>query len=178
MPRLVCLLGAECTGKTTLVQALAKHFSGLSVGECLRDFCVTHARAPKAHEQAGLIDAQLALEEAALARAAQSGQRWVFCDTAPLLTAVYSDHYFADRNLYARALALHQHYALTLLLTPDLRWVGDGLQRDGVSTRAAVHGLLQRALTTVSQVKVISGQGAARTHCAVAAVQSLGVAVP
>lgn len=169
-PLLGCLLGAECTGKTTLAQALTAHFSGLYVGECLRDFCDAHARPPKASEQAGLIDAQLAREEAALALAAQSGQRWVFCDTAPLLTAVYSDYYFDDRSLYARALALHRRYALTLLLAPDLPWVSDGLQRDGALVRQQVHVLLQTALAVVSPVKVIAGQGAVRMQCAVAAV--------
>lgn len=176
-PILVCLLGAECTGKTTLAQALARDFSGLYVAESLRDFCVAQTRPPTAQEQAGLIEAQLAREDEALARAARGGQRLVFCDTAPLLTAVYSDYYFGDRSLYTRALALHRRYALTLLLAPDLPWVEDGWQRDGELARGRVHQLLQHALGTVAPVRVIAGLGVTRTQCAAAAVQSVVSAV-
>ena len=133
-PRLVCLIGAECTGKTTLAKALAQQIDGLYVAEALRQFCDQHGRTPTQSEQAVLMDAQVVQEERAWVQARQHGKRFVFCDTAPLLTAVYSDHYFADRSLYARARALHQRYALTLLLAPDLPWVADGLQ-DRKSTR-------------------------------------------
>ena len=45
-PVRVCLMGAECTGKSTLAQALAAHFGGLWVPEYLRAFCDRQGRTP------------------------------------------------------------------------------------------------------------------------------------
>lgn len=170
IPR-ICLLGAECTGKTTLAQALAQHFNARVVPEALRLFCQRHDRTPTQAEQPGLIDAQLAQEAQALTLAAQQGQRCVFCDSVPLLTAVYSEHYFADTTLYERALGLHRRYALTLWLQPDLPWVADGRWRDGPAVRVQVHALLARALASVQPVRIVAGTGAARVQQALAAIE-------
>ena len=45
-PRLICLIGAECTGKTTLAQALAQQMAGLWVPEYLRQFTQATRSAP------------------------------------------------------------------------------------------------------------------------------------
>src|SRR5450759_3705376 len=99
-PKLICIIGAECTGKTTLARSLAAHFDCPWVPEQLRVFCDTHARTPRRDEQAQLLQAQHAGELAAQLSAAQQNKPFVFCDTAPLLTAIYSDYIFADKSLY------------------------------------------------------------------------------
>jgi NadR type nicotinamide-nucleotide adenylyltransferase len=146
-PQLICLIGAECTGKTTLAQALARQMGGLWVPEYLRTFTDTHGRTPRQDEQAHILQEQLRLEDDALKQARQRQCPWVFCDTAPLLTAVYSDCVFGDTSQYPEALVLHRRYAHTLLLEPDIPWVADGLQRDGEAMRAAVHARLQATLS-------------------------------
>ena len=145
-PRLICLIGAECTGKTTLTQALADQMGGLWVPEYLRRFTQTHGRTPERAEQLHIMQEQLRMETETLALARQQGRSLVFCDTAPLLTAVYSDCVFADKSLYPQARSLHARYALTLFLQPDIPWHGDGLQRDGSEARDAVHRAIERAL--------------------------------
>lgn len=145
-PRLICLIGAECTGKTTLAQALAQQMGGLWVPEYLRSFTAQQGRAPERTEQQHILQEQVRQETQALATARRQQQALVFCDTAPLLTAVYSDAVFADASLYPQAHGLHVRYALTLLLEPDIPWVADGVQRDGVQARAAVHARIEQAL--------------------------------
>jgi NadR type nicotinamide-nucleotide adenylyltransferase len=145
-PRLICLIGAECTGKTTLAQALAERMGGLWVPEYLRSFTESHGRTPERHEQLSILQEQVRMETAALGVARRLPCALVFCDTAPLLTAVYSDCVFADASLYPQAHSLHARYALTLLLEPDIPWVADGLQRDGMAQRADVHARIERAL--------------------------------
>ena len=145
-PRLICLIGAECTGKTTLAQALAQQMGGLWVPEYLRSFTDQHGRTPDSAEQVHILEEQVRQETLALATARRQQQTLVFCDTAPLLTAVYSECVFADGSLYPRARSLHARYALTLFLQPDLPWQSDGLQRDGVQPRAAVHQAIERVL--------------------------------
>ncbi len=170
-PLLVCLVGAECTGKTTLAQALAQHFDGLWVPEHLRRFTEQHGRTPMQHEQQHVLQEQLRLETQTADRARQQSRRWVFCDTAPLLTAAYSECVFADTSLYPQAQALHARYALTLLLEPDLPWQPDGLQRDGRKMRAKVQQALERALAQQAWPCVrIAGASVERLQAAVGAV--------
>lgn len=171
---LICLMGAECTGKTTLAKALAAHFSGLWVPEHLREFCDLHGRTPRADEQAGIMRAQLEREEQAVARARETGRGYVFCDSAPLLTAIYSDFYFSDASLLACAHALHTRYALTLFLQPDMPWVPDGLQRDGGPVRAAIHARVLHELRAMRHPCIkVAGSGASRLRAAILAVETL-----
>lgn len=173
-PQRICLIGAECTGKTTLAQALAAHFGGLWVPEQLREFCDLQGRTPRADEQAAIMRAQFEREEQVAAQALQAGCDYVFCDSPPLLTAVYSDFYFSDQSLFECARALHARYALTLALQPDLPWQPDGLQRASEMERAAVHGRIQQALQAmhVPQIEV-SGLHEARLQAAISAVETL-----
>jgi nicotinamide riboside kinase len=173
-PILVCIVGAECTGKTTLAQTLAGHFSALWVPEVLREFCDTHGRTPRMDEQLHILQAQLVREEEALVKARREAITHVFCDTCPLLTALYSDYYFSDPSLLEPAHALHTRYALTLLLAPDLPWVADGAQRDGVAVQGAIHTRLLHEFQALRFPYVgVSGQGSHRVQTAVAAVNSL-----
>jgi nicotinamide riboside kinase len=173
-PQLICLLGAECTGKTTLAQALAAHFDGLWVPEYLREFCELNGRTPSQQEQADIMRAQFDQEEQALAQARQSGCTHVLCDTAPLMTAMYSEFYFSDARLTACAQALHARYALTLLLQPDLAWVADGVHRDGLPSRDGVHARLTHALQSSRHPHIeISGLGPSRLQAAIQAIDTL-----
>lgn len=167
-------MGAECTGKTTLARALAQHFSGLWVPEYLRWFCDQQGRPPSVDEQALVMRAQFEQEAQVVAQARQVGCSYVFCDTAPLLTAIYSDFYFADSCLYASAHALHGLYALTLVLAPDVAWVPDGMQRDGGEARAKVHTMLQHQLQSMRYPCIkVSGMGENRLQAAILAVETL-----
>lgn len=173
-PQRICLIGAECTGKSTLAQALAVHFGGLWVPEQLRAFCDQHGRTPRMDEQAGIMRAQFEQEEQVAAQALQAGCGYVFCDSAPLLTAIYSAHYFSDRSLLDCAHTLHARYALTLLLQPDLPWQPDGLQRDGAGVRAAVQARVQHALQALHVPHIeVAGMADARFQAAILAVETL-----
>ncbi len=169
----ICLLGAECTGKTTLASALARELDAVLVPEYLRAFVQQHQRAPAAHEQAVILRTQIAWEADALRQAAQAGRAGIVCDTAPLLTAVYSAHYFGDASLLPQALAHHACYTHTLLLEPDFPWQPDGTQRDGPAARDAVQ---QRLATLLADAAVphtrITGTSAQRLQHALACLAS------
>jgi len=173
-PRLVCIIGAESTGKTTLARLLAAHFDSPWVPEYLREFCESHGRTPTRDEQAQIIETQQQSVQTAQHAAAEQGAPFVFCDTAPLLTAIYSDFIFGDTSFYVRARSLHARYALTLLLAPDIAWVADGLQRDGEQVRAPVTQMIERELAALTQaVSTVTGQGSARLHAAIEAVNAI-----
>jgi nicotinamide riboside kinase len=146
-PLCIAVVGAECTGKSALCEALARALPGLWLPEVLREFCDAHRRTPRADEQAALLEAQLAREAQGLRRARAEGLRWVIADSTPLATALYSVELFGDASLFERALQHQRSYALTLLAGDELPWVADGVQRDGPAARAA----FQRRLASTLQ---------------------------
>lgn len=174
MPELrhvICLLGAESTGKTALTESLARvlRACGLDcavVPETLRQWCDQHGRTPRPDEQAAIAHTQSQ-------RIADAARQYavVLADTSALMTAVYSDFLFADRSLYALAGQAQARYGLTLLTGLDLPWVADGLQRDGPQVREPVDALLRQALQAQRlPYKVVYGQGAERDHNALSAL--------
>ena len=172
-PKLICLIGAESTGKTTLAQALAAHFNCPWVPEYLREFCESRERTPTLSEQSLILETQVIHESAALVSAQGSNAPYVFCDTAPLLTAIYSGFVFREQSLFPRARALHMRYAVTLILEPDIAWVADA-QRDGAHVRQPITRTIARELAALNvQTAKISGHGDARFASALKAIAAL-----
>lgn len=134
---IVALLGAECTGKSSLTASLGKRLAVPTVPEYLREWCLREGRTPLAREQAAIAAEQQRRIEAQRAPL-------LIADTTALMTAVYSQHYFGDDSLLQDALAAHRRsIALTLLCCPEgVPWQRDGCLRDGEAARQAVHTLL------------------------------------
>jgi NadR type nicotinamide-nucleotide adenylyltransferase len=131
----VAILGAESSGKSTLAAALAARYGTLWVPEYLREFVEERQRVPRADEQFLIAGMQLRREDEAAPRAG----KFLFCDTTPLMTAVYSGYYFHGADAGLEALAARHDYAFTLVAAPDTPWQADGLQRDSADARQAVH---------------------------------------
>lgn len=174
MGQVVAIVGAESTGKTTLGEALtdALRMDGHSVAfvaEYLREFCDVHARTPRVGEQQAIADEQTRR----IAEAARTHDI-VIADSTELVTAAYSEFYFADTSLYAQAESVQKGYALTLLSGLDLPWEPDGFIRDEASTREPVDALIRSSLARAGiGYAVVSGEGAARLACALSAVRHL-----
>lgn len=166
----IALLGAECTGKTTLAQFLAAALqargqSTYCASEALREWCDQHDRTPQALEQIAIAHAQA--QRVLQAPACDV----LLADTTPLMTAIYSDIVFGDPSLYPFALAHHAFYDLTLLTGLDLPWVADGIQRDGTAMQRRVDARLREVLQAHGlRYSVVYGQGAQRSVCALGAI--------
>jgi nicotinamide riboside kinase len=142
----ICLLGAECTGKSSLTQALAEALPATPVFEYLREWCLREARTPRREEQAAIAAEQQRRIDVALATSG-GHPGWVVADTSPLMTALYSRHYFADDSLFEPALRLQRQHRLTLLCSPEgIAWQADGCLREGDAVRRQTHAELQRLL--------------------------------
>jgi HTH-type transcriptional repressor of NAD biosynthesis genes len=170
----VCLLGGESSGKTSLAQSLFQslnHTHGLNVAwvkEHLRQWCEQKGRAPCAAEQAGI-----AREQTRLIQQAQSkpGTQLVIADTSALSIAIFSELYFQDLSLLAQALHTQQSFASHLVMGLDLPWVADGLLRDSAGIRAQTDALVRDKLR-VSGIPfhTIYGAGEQRLHSALRAL--------
>jgi HTH-type transcriptional repressor of NAD biosynthesis genes len=176
----VHILGAESTGKTTLLSALEQrlqaHKSAVTtVPETLRDWVAQHGRTPRMEEQLSLARAQeRAIAQACLRQSHGAGAiHWVLADTSPMMTAAYSAHYFGDQGLWDLAASFESTADLRLLMGLDLPWQADEGQRDGPRHQQAVDVLLRdemqrRHLPFV----VIYGQDEQRTQAAWRAIQA------
>lgn len=178
----IALLGAESTGKTQLAQALAAHIrasapgirenghqSAIAVDEYLRHWCELAGRTPSQGEQAHIAQTQQEHIEAAAKQA-----QWVFADTTPLMTAIYSEFIFRDTSLTAPALVYQKSFDLTLLTGLDMPWEADGIQRDGAHVRAPVDALLRERLQSAGLAfEVIYGTGQQRLTHALQAIARL-----
>lgn len=170
----VAIIGAECVGKTELAQRLAESLPGLWIPEYLREFCDRLGRTPLPEEQAQILAEQRRREDEAMARARSRRLDWVLADSAPLVTALYSELLFGDVSLHEEALVHHARYDATLLLAPDLPWVADGILRDGPAVREAFHALLlQRLQQAELAFALIGGAGEQRLRSAVDVLRDL-----
>jgi nicotinamide riboside kinase len=140
----IAIVGSASSGKTTLAARLAQHYGTIWVPEYLREFVDAEARVPVSADQIHIARVQVEREEAALPLA----RRFLFCDTTPLMTAVYSLQYFdgIDAELEALAAMHRQRYDITLVCAPDLPWVPDGLMREPEDVSGAVSALLLHEL--------------------------------
>jgi len=147
----VAILGAESTGKTTLCQDLAEHFSrqGTSawVPEYMRDYlqdkwnqqqatCTWQDLLPIAQGQIELEN-KLAQQVAQTVHTNHTNKGYLFCDTSLFEIMVYANWYYGDCPTELTQAALAHHYDLILLTKVDTPWVADDL-RDSPFERKAI----------------------------------------
>jgi nicotinamide riboside kinase len=144
----VCCVGAESTGKSTLVQALAERHHTTSMHEYGRDYTV-------AKKDAGTNDSwdlgdfiriaevQQQMEDAA----AREAGPLLFCDTDAMSTDLWCERYLGSRNETVNRLARSRRYDLFVLCDIDIPWEADGI-RLGAESRAAMHQRFVEVLRT------------------------------
>jgi nicotinamide riboside kinase len=171
----ISILGAECTGKSTLSQALIPQLAPLFdtvhlVPEYLREWCELHGRTPLSHEQTAIAAEQLRRINATTRKSAHANACTI-TDTSPLVTAVYSDLLFQDPSLYDSAVAAERQTDVILLTGLDLPWQADGLQRDGIAMQQRFDTRLREVLASHRLAyATVYGQGPQRVDAAMAAV--------
>lgn len=168
----IAIVGAECTGKSTLARTLSHRLTNAPdravwVPEVLRGWCDRQGRTPLAHEQVMIAREQMQHIEAA------PPCDFLLVDSPPLMTALYSDLYFADRSLYSTALIHIRQFKLVFLMGMDLHWRADGIQRDGLLMRQRVNNRLRQVLDEQSiEYTVMYGTGSARTDVAMQVIEN------
>ena len=177
-PLTVAVLGAECTGKSSLVTALQTHWQARGaivrvIPEVLRQWCDQQGRTPLAQEQRAIAQAQADLVEQA------EGGDFLIADTSPLMTAIYSDVLFQDPSLYPFALKHHRIYHHTLVTGLDLPWQADGIQRDGAVMRERIDARLRDVLRHEGiGFSMVYGLGAQRLAGALAVLEPVASTLP
>ena len=138
----VVVTGSECTGKTTLSQALAKHYAARWVPEYVRQYVEEKGAPPEGSDVAHIARGQIALEESSAATA----PRLLVQDTDLLSTVIYSKHYYGVCPPWVEEALTNRPADLYLLTDIDVPWIPDGDQRDRGDRREEMQQLFRQTL--------------------------------
>jgi HTH-type transcriptional regulator, transcriptional repressor of NAD biosynthesis genes len=121
----VALVGGESSGKSTLARALAARFETAWVHEYGRELWEARGGQLDPPDLLHIAEVQIEREE----RALLACNRYLFCDTTPLVTRFYAEWMFgaADESLIALA---KRPYDLTFLCAGDWPFVQDGSRQN------------------------------------------------
>ncbi|MGM8885575.1 AAA family ATPase [Psychrobacter sp. 1U2] len=155
----VAVLGAESTGKTTLCQDLAEHFSHKWTSAWVPEYMRAYLQDKWNNEQVTctwedllpIAQGQIELENKLAQQVAQTAQinnaanSYLFCDTSLFELMVYANWYYGDCPSKLAQAALVHHYDLILLTEVDTPWVADDL-RDSPHEREAISRRFEKEL--------------------------------
>jgi NadR type nicotinamide-nucleotide adenylyltransferase len=160
----VCLIGPECTGKTTLAEELAAHFNVPWVAEFAREYAERVGRELTSEDVEPIARGQIALVDGA------PNEGFVILDTDLISTVVYARHYYGTCPEWIEAAAAARKADLYLLLDIDLPWVADSL-RDSASPRESLYDQFAQTLKSYeANVVAITGE---RFEAAITQLSSL-----
>ena len=166
--RRVLLFGPESTGKTSLGEALARHFSGVFVPEYARTYLLGREDDFGLQDMEVIAAAQKASEDS-LAR--YGGSPYLFCDTDPVITELWSEELFGEVPDSVLQLAKASRHDLILLTDIDIPWVADSM-RYRPNRRVEFMQSCREALERYGRDYVlIQGEGETRLAQAVQAVE-------
>lgn len=166
LPRRICLIGPECTAKTTLGQRLALELGAAYVAEYARAYAEERGNALAAHDVESIARGQLANEDAA-----RNFDR-VVLDTDLISTVVYARHYFGACPAWIEEEAHRRRADLYLLMDTDLAWAPDAARDTGGDAREDLFDAFRIALDEFETTWVIvSGEGEERWNRVVVAAR-------
>jgi nicotinamide riboside kinase len=162
----ICLIGPECTGKTTLAQQLAAHFGVPWVPEFVREYAERVRRPLTVDDVEPIAMGELALLEAA------PGDGLLILDTDLISTMVYSRHYYGGCPEWIVTEALVRRADLYLLTGIEVPWSGDDV-RDSAEARSILHRAFASALDALdAYVVALSGSPETRFAAAKLAIDA------
>lgn len=171
MKKRIVITGAECTGKSTLAQALSGYYGEPWTPEFVRTYVERVQRALVADDLPEIFEGQLALEDSALGGA----ERFILHDTNVLSSILYANHYFGSSQETEQARFLERDYTLYLLCSPrGVEWLSDPGQRDSPEARDALQAKFKESLIALDLPYLeLSGELGSRLGEAVQAVDAL-----
>lgn len=168
----VCLIGAECTGKTTLAQRLADHYQTVWVPEFAREFALGVARPLTLADVDPIARGQMAAEDLMSIDASKV----LILDTDLVSTTVYSNYYYSAVPQWVTHEAQRRLADLYLLMDVDVPFELDPA-RDAEEHRIEHAHAFRRALEDFgANHVVISGEWDQRFRRAVEAMNSFTTA--
>ncbi len=172
----IAVVGPESTGKSSMAEALAKHYNTLWVPEFAREYCGKLNRAYTLEDEINMMNGQLAWENEALSKLQASPRNnnsstLLFMDTTILSVKIWCDHVFKICPTEVLQEVQKRNYDLYLLMNIDMPWEEDPL-REFPHLREHFFTVFENDLKNlVANYVVINGIGSTRLNNAIAAVE-------
>lgn len=121
----IAIVGPESTGKSTISQALAKHYHVPWVPEYARYYCAALTADCTLQDEINMFHGQIALEESVLAI---TETEFLICDTTFLTVKIWSDEILGETPSIVLDALRTRTYDFYVLLDIDLPWQEDPLR--------------------------------------------------
>ena len=147
VPRRICLIGPESTGKTELAKALGLPW----VPEFAREYTETHGNDLTAENVEPIARGEIANLDRATGDV-------VILDTDLISTVVYARYYYGSCPSWIEEEARKRRADLYLLLDTDLPWKADAARDAGGDAREDLFDAFRRALDELgTRWEIVSG---------------------
>lgn len=167
----VCIIGPECTGKTTLAASLAERFQTAWVPEYARGYLDKLNRPYQVSDLLKIAHGQIRMEEEWM----QNARRLLICDTNLMVIRVWSEHKFGTCDPEIIRLHESRRYDLYLLTDIDVPWEEDP-QREHPQLRDHFMGIYsERVRNSGVPFERITGDSGMRLQQATAALAGIGL---
>lgn len=175
MIKKIVVIGPESTGKSTLCEALARHYQSDWCPEFARAYLLEHGTDYSLEDLAAIAKGQLQLEADHLDAAQRRGSEVLFLDTDMYVMKVWCEFVFGQCHRFILDEIVSRKYDLYLLCNTDLPWTRDALREyPDLKTREALFKMYQDLLINQSTPWVeIKGTDAQRLQTAIDATDAL-----
>lgn len=168
----VCVIGPECTGKSTLTRKLADHYQTPYVDEYARAYLDKLSRPYEQSDLLKIAHGQMRMEDEWM----RDANRVLICDTNLLVVKVWSEHKYGNCEAEILEQMGHRHYDLYLLTDIDIPWENDP-QREHPDKREYFWKIYQHEVQQSGVPYVeIRGNFDERSAAAINAIDSMLVA--
>ncbi|HEV7769010.1 MAG TPA: ATP-binding protein [Thermoanaerobaculia bacterium] len=157
LPRRICLIGPECTAKTTLALRLARELGAAYTPEHAREYAELCSRGLTADDVEPIARGLIASHDAV-----RDAERAIY-DTDLISTVVYARHYYGSCPQWIADEAKRRRADFYLLMDTDIGWLPDAVRDSGDDAREDLFDAFRAALDEFgTQWTIVSGTGEVR----------------
>jgi NadR type nicotinamide-nucleotide adenylyltransferase len=171
----IVVLGPESTGKSTLCDALSKHYQTIWCEEYARAYLSKNATAYTFENLLTIAEGQIANEERATQKAIQENKSHLIIDTDMYVMKVWCEYVFNNCHPYILDQISKRQYDAYLLCDIDLPWTADEMREyPDEQPRKELFALYKELLINQNTPwGIVSGTGEARTKNAIDLISEL-----
>ena len=171
----IVVLGPESTGKSTLCDALSKHYQTIWCEEYAREYLSKNGTAYTYENLLTIAEGQIANEEDATKKATQENKSHLIIDTDMYVMKAWCEYVFNNCHPYILDQISKRQYDAYLLCDIDLPWTADEMREyPDEQPRKELFALYKELLMNQNTPwGIVSGTGEARTKNAINLINEL-----
>lgn len=171
----IVVLGPESTGKSTLCDALSKHYQTIWCEEYAREYLSKNGTEYTFENLLNIAEGQIANEERATQKAIQENKSHLIIDTDMYVMKVWCEYVFNNCHPYILDQISKRQYDAYLLCDIDLPWTADEMREyPDEQPRKELFTLYKELLMNQNTPwGIVSGTGEARTKNAIDLINEL-----